>query len=58
MSKNILIGNGINIEFGGYDKYSSNAIMQRVVDNIYSKKYQCLAKMKCLNLKYLTYWMD
>lgn len=44
MSKNILIGNGINIEFGGYDKYSSNAIMQRVVDNIYSKKYQWLAE--------------
>lgn len=58
MSKNILIGNGINIEFGGYDKYSSNAIMQRVVDNIYSKSINVLPKMECLNLKYLTYWMD
>ncbi len=43
MSKNILIGNGINIEFGGYDNYSSSSIMKRVVDNIHSKKYQCLA---------------
>ncbi len=44
MNKNILIGNGINIEFGGYDKYSSSAIMQRVIDNINSGKYQSLCE--------------
>lgn len=44
MNKSILVGNGINIEFGGYNNYSSSAIMQRVVDNIHSGKYQRLVK--------------
>ena len=38
MEKNLLVGNGINIQFGGYDSYSSEAIIKRVLDNIYSER--------------------
>lgn len=39
MKKSVLIGNGINIQFGGYENYSNAAIMQRVVHNIKNGKY-------------------
>lgn len=39
MERNILIGNGINIEFGGKDKYSNYAILQRMFANIRAGKY-------------------
>lgn len=39
MERNILIGNGINIEFGGKDKYSNHAILQRMFTNIRAGKY-------------------
>ena len=32
--KNILIGNGINIKFGGADQYSNQAILRRMFNNI------------------------
>ena len=38
MQKNILIGNGINIQFGGAD-YTNTQIMKRVASNITSNKY-------------------
>ena len=34
MEKNLLIGNGINIQFGGKEIYSGKAIMNRIIDNI------------------------
>lgn len=42
MEKNLLIGNGINIQFGGTDVYSSYATMNRVVTNIKNNKYTIL----------------
>lgn len=36
MQRNLLIGNGINIQFGGYENYSNEAIIKRVVKNIES----------------------
>ena len=40
MQRNILIGNGINIEFGGKDNYSNSAIMRRMFTNIRNGKYR------------------
>lgn len=34
MQKNLLVGNGINIQYGGYDAYSNEAIIKRVLNNI------------------------
>ncbi|MGX8833712.1 hypothetical protein ACWG0P_05805 [Amedibacillus sp. YH-ame6] len=42
MERNLLVGNGINIQFGGVDVYSSSAIMNRVVKNIKAGKYTAL----------------
>lgn len=42
--RNILIGNGINIEFGGAENYTSSAIMGRVVENINKEKYNILTE--------------
>lgn len=42
MDKHILIGNGIDVQFGGYDNCSNGAIMKRVRENILSGKYQYL----------------
>ena len=39
MERNILIGNGINIEFGGKEKYSNRAILQRMFTNMRAGKY-------------------
>ncbi|MGW8115196.1 hypothetical protein ACVS9P_08510 [Caproicibacterium sp. NSD3] len=39
MERNLLVGNGINIQFGGIDVYSGPAIMKRVVENIKARKY-------------------
>ena len=39
MERSLLIGNGINIQFGGADAYSSSAIMKRVIENIKMGKY-------------------
>ena len=39
MQKNILIGNGINIQFGGKDVYSNAAILKRMFDNMRDGKY-------------------
>ena len=39
MEKNLLIGNGINIQFGGKEIYSGKAIMNRIIDNIKNDKY-------------------
>ena len=39
MQKNILIGNGINIQFGGADNYSNSAIVRRMITNIQNGKY-------------------
>lgn len=39
MERNILIGNGINVQFGGKDKYSNHAIMQRMFTNMRAGKY-------------------
>lgn len=36
MQKNLLVGNGINIQFGGYDSCSNEAIIKRVLKNINS----------------------
>ena len=44
MEQNLLIGNGINIQFGGFDVYSSSAIMNRVVENIKAGKYTALTE--------------
>lgn len=42
MEKNLLVGNGINIQFGGIENYSNSAIMRRVIKNINSGKYNAL----------------
>lgn len=44
MERNLLVGNGINIQFGGLDVYSGFATMNRVVDNIKSEKYTVLTE--------------
>ena len=44
MERNLLVGNGINIQFGGVDAYSSSAIMSRVVENIKAGKYTALTE--------------
>ena len=42
MQKNILIGNGINIQFGGKDVYSNAAILRRMLENMQAGKYSPL----------------
>jgi len=42
MERNLLVGNGINIQFGGFDVYSGFATMSRVVENIKAGKYTAL----------------
>lgn len=42
MQRNLLVGNGINIQFGGADIYSGYATMNRVVENIKAGKYTVL----------------
>lgn len=44
MERNLLVGNGINIEFGGIDVYSNSAILNRVVENIKAGKYTALTE--------------
>lgn len=44
MERNLLVGNGINIQFGGKDVYSSYATMSRVVENIKSGRYTGLTE--------------
>ena len=44
MEKHLLVGNGINIQFGGFENYSNSAIMKRVVENIKSGKYNELTE--------------
>ena len=44
MERNLLVGNGINIQFGGVDVYSSSAILNRVVENIKAGKYTVLTE--------------
>lgn len=39
MQKNVLIGNGVNIQYGGKDVYSNEAILKRMVENIRDGKY-------------------
>lgn len=42
MKKNILIGNGINIQFGGKDQYSNWAILHRLFENMKNGKYETI----------------
>lgn len=44
MERNLLVGNGINIQFGGIDVYSGSATMDRVVNNIKAGKYTGLTE--------------
>lgn len=44
MEKYLLVGNGIDIQFGGYENYSNSAIMSRVIKNINSGKYVALTE--------------
>ena len=44
MEQNLLVGNGINIQFGGADVYSGYATMSRVVKNIKKGKYTALTE--------------
>lgn len=44
MEKNLLVGNGINIQFGGYENYSNSAIMSRAIKNINSGRYVALTE--------------
>lgn len=44
MERNLLVGNGINIQFGGVDVYSNSAILNRVVENIRAGKYTVLTE--------------
>lgn len=44
MERNLLVGNGINIQFGGLDVYSGYATMNRVVENIKAGKYIALTE--------------
>ena len=39
MERHLLVGNGINIQFGGCDNYSNSAIIKRVIRNIEAGKY-------------------
>ncbi len=38
MQRNLLVGNGINIQFGGYENYSNEAIIKRVINNIETER--------------------
>ena len=40
MQKNILFGNGINIQYGGIKEYSNKAIMMRLLNNVTLNKYK------------------
>lgn len=44
MEKNLLVGNGINIQFGGLENYSNTAIMSRAIKNIKSGRYIALTE--------------
>lgn len=44
MEKHLLIGNGINIQFGRFENYSNSATMQRAVKNIKAGKYIALTE--------------
>lgn len=44
MERNLLVGNGINIQYGGIDVYSGSATMNRVVKNIKAGKYTALTE--------------
>lgn len=44
MERNLLVGNGINIQFGGLDAYSGSATMSRVIENIKAGKYTALTE--------------
>lgn len=44
MEKHLLVGNGINIQFGGFENYSNSAIMERTVKNIKAGKYIALTE--------------
>ncbi len=44
MERNLLVGNGINIQFGGIDVYAGSATMNRVVKNIKDGKYTALTE--------------
>lgn len=44
MEKHLLVGNGINIQFGGFDNYSNSAIIKRVIKNIKAGKYNELTE--------------
>lgn len=44
MERNLLVGNGINIQFGGFDVYSSSSIMKHVIKNIKDGKYTALTE--------------
>ena len=41
---NVLVGNGINIEFGGYKNYSNSAILKRLMKNCKTKNYNSILK--------------
>lgn len=40
MDKNILIGNGINIQFSGNDDYKNYKIIERLIENIENNEYK------------------
>lgn len=40
----MLVGNGINIQFGGVENYSNSAIMTRAINNIKMGKYNALTE--------------
>lgn len=44
MERNLLVGNGINIQFGGANVYSGYATMNRIVENIKAGKYTSLTE--------------
>lgn len=44
VERKLLVGNGINIQFGGVNVYSSSATMSRVVNNIENGKYTVLTE--------------
>lgn len=44
MERNLLVENGIKIQFGGVNAYSSSVIMSRVVENIKASKYTALTE--------------
>jgi hypothetical protein len=44
MEHNLLVGNGINIQFGGFDVYSGSSIMDRVIKSIKDGKYTALTE--------------